>query len=102
MSTPILEFVGLLFMYWIIILLILTVLELSTFQKKIKKFNDKSTVVTNMFKIQAHDSVMCGYFCSGFIDFILKDKNLTDLIYLFSPNNFKNNDDINYFKNSYW
>ena len=55
-----------------------------------------------MFRIQAHDSVMCGYFCSGFIDFILKDKNLTDLIYLFSPNNFKNNDDINYFKNSYW
>ena len=102
MSTPILEFVGLLFMHWIIILLILTVLELSTFQKKFKKFNDKSTVVTNMFRIQAHDSVMCGYFCSGFIDFILKDKNLTDLIYLFSPNNFKNNDDINYFKNSYW
>ena len=69
--------------------------------KEIKKFIDKSTVVTNTFRIQAHDSVMCGYFCIGFIDFMLKGKNLTDLANLFSPNNFKKNDDIisNYLKN---
>ena len=44
---------------------------------------------------------MCGYFCIGFIDFMLKDKNLADFTNLFSPNNFKNNDDIIliYFKN---
>ena len=44
---------------------------------------------------------MCGYFCIGFIDFMLKDKGITDYINLFSPSNFKKNDDIilNYFLN---
>ena len=37
---------------------------------------------------------MCGYFCNGFIDFMIKGKNLTDFNNLFSPNNFKKNDDI--------
>ena len=34
---------------------------------------------------------MCGYFCFGFIDFMLAGKTLADLN-LFSPNNFKKND----------
>ena len=37
---------------------------------------------------------MCGYFCIGFIDFILAEKTLTEFTNLFSPNNFKKNDDI--------
>ena len=42
---------------------------------------------------------MCGHFCIGFIDFTLKGKTLTKYTNLFSPNNFKKNDDIilNYF-----
>ena len=32
----------------------------------------------NIFRIQAHDSVMCGFFCIGFIDFMLKGKSLTE------------------------
>ena len=32
---------------------------------------------------------MCGYFCIGFIDVILKGNKLTDFTNLFSPNNFK-------------
>ena len=39
--------------------------------------------------MQAHDSVMCGYFYIGFIDFILAGKNLTDFTNLFSPNDLK-------------
>ena len=60
---------------------------------------DKSIVVTNIFEIQAYDSVMCGYFCIGFIDFMLAGKTLTDFTNLFSANNFLKNDDIilNYF-----
>ena len=71
--------------------------------KEIKRFIDKSTVVTNIFRIQAYDSVMCGYFCIGFINFMLKAKNLTDFTNVFSPNNFKKNDVIllNYFKTRY-
>ena len=38
---------------------------------------------------------MCGYFCIGFIDFMLAGKTLTDFTNLFSPNHFKINDDIN-------
>ena len=45
---------------------------------------------TNIFKIQAYDSI-CGYFCIGFIDFMLTGKTLTKYTNLFSPNNFKNN-----------
>ena len=50
--------------------------------------------MTNIFIIQAYDSVMCGYFCIGFIDFILKSKTLTDFAYLFSPISFNKNDYI--------
>ena len=47
---------------------------------------------------------MCGYFCIGFIDFMLAGKTLTDFTNLFSPNNFKRNDDIilNYFMTNVW
>ena len=37
---------------------------------------------------------MCGYFRNGFIDYMLEGKNLTDFTNVFSPNNFKKNDDI--------
>ena len=56
--------------------------------KEIKIFIDKSIVVTNIFRIQAYDSIMCGYFCIGFIDFMLAGKTLTEFTNLFSPNNF--------------
>ena len=62
--------------------------------KEIKIFIDKSIVVANVFRIQAHDSVMCGHFCIGFIDFMLKGTTLTDFTNLFSRNNFDKNDDI--------
>ena len=52
------------------------------------------SITTNIFRIQANDSVMCRYFCIGFIDFMLKGKTLTEFTNLFSPNNFKKNDDI--------
>ena len=64
-------------------LLILTVLELNIFQKKLKIFIDNSIVLTNILKIQVYDSVMCGYFCIGFIDFMLKGKILADFTNLF-------------------
>ena len=68
--------------------------------KQIKAFiNNNKNITTNIFRIKAYDSIMCGYFCVGFIDFMLKGKTLTEFTNLFSPNNFKKNDDIilNYF-----
>ena len=37
---------------------------------------------------------MCGYFCNGFINFMLAGKTLTEYTILFLANNFKKNDDI--------
>ena len=39
---------------------------------------------------------MCGYFCIGFVDFMLKGKSVLDIRYtnLFSPSEYKNNDKI--------
>ena len=67
--------------------------------KEIKTFIKNKDIKTNIFRIQAYNSIMCGYFCIGFIDFMLKGKKLTEYTNLFSPNNFKKNDDIilNYF-----
>ena len=63
--------------------------------KEIKAFIGRSlSVTTNIFRIQAFDSIMCGYFCIGFIDFMLAGKALTEYTNLFSPNNFKKNDSI--------
>ena len=42
--------------------------------KEKKIFIGKSIVVTNICRIQAYDSIICGYFCIGFIDFMLKGK----------------------------
>ena len=46
--------------------------------KEIKAFIDNKNIKTNIFRIQAYDSIMCGYFCVGFIDFMLKGKTLTE------------------------
>ena len=56
--------------------------------KEIKKLIGNENIQTSVFGIQAHDSVMCGYFCIGIIDFMLKDKNLIEFTNLFSPNDF--------------
>ena len=34
---------------------------------------------------------MCGYFCTGFIDFMLKGKSLLDYTNLYSPNEYEKN-----------
>ena len=60
--------------------------------KDVEILIDKSIALTYIFRIQAYDSVMCGYFCIGFIDFMLKGKNVTDFTNLFSQNNFLTND----------
>ena len=59
-------------------------------------------IKTNIFRTQAYDSIMCGYFCIEFIDFMFKGKSLTDYANLFSPNDFKKNDDtiLKYFMNN--
>ena len=67
--------------------------------REIMKFIACKKIITNIYRIQAYDSIICGYFCIGFINFMFDGKSLTDYTNLFSPNDFNRNDDIilNYF-----
>ena len=38
----------------------------------LKSIRNKN-IIANIFRVQANNSVMCGYFCIGFIDFMLAD-----------------------------
>ena len=69
--------------------------------KETKIFIGNKNIQTNIFRMQAYDSVICGYVSIGFIDFMLKGTSLTDFTNFFSSNDLKKNDDIilNYFKN---
>ena len=59
--------------------------------KQTRKFIGSKNI-TNIYSIQAYNSVMCRYFCIGFIDFMLKGRNLLEYTNLFSPNRYKKND----------
>ena len=43
--------------------------------KEIKKFIRVKNIITNIYRIQAYNSIMCGNFCIGFIDFMLNGKS---------------------------
>ena len=62
--------------------------------REIMKFIAHKKIITNIYRIQAYDSIMCGYFCNGFINFMFHGKSLTDYTNLFSTNDLKKNDDI--------
>ena len=63
--------------------------------KEIRKLIGNKNIAANIYRIQAYDSIMCGYFCIGFIDFMLKGKSLLEYTNLFSPNEYKKNDKNN-------
>ena len=66
----------------------------------IKKLVGTKNIIANIFRVQVHDSVMCRYFCIGFINFMLAGKKLTDFTDMFSPYDFEKNVNIilSYFK----
>ena len=49
-------------------------------------FIGNKNIKTNIFRIQAHDLIICGYFCMRIIGFMLEGKTLTKYTNLFSPN----------------
>ena len=60
--------------------------------EEIRKLIGNENITTNIYRIQRYDSIMCGYFWIGFIDFMLKSKSLLEYKNLFSPNKYKKND----------
>ena len=59
--------------------------------KEVTKFIGKKNMTKNICRVQACDSMICGYFGIGFIGFILKGKRLLEYTNLFSPNEYKKN-----------
>ena len=53
--------------------------------KEIKKIIGNKNIITNIYRIQSCSSIMCGYFCIGFLDFMPEGKSLLDHTNLFSP-----------------
>ena len=60
--------------------------------KDIKKLIGNKNITTNIYGIQSYDSIMCGYFCIGFFDFMLKSKGWLEYTNLFSANDYEKND----------
>ena len=56
--------------------------------KEIKEFIGNKNIKVNIFGGQENDSIMCGSFYIGFIDFMLTGKKLTDYTNFFSPHDF--------------
>ena len=42
---------------------------------KIRKFIGNKNIITNIYRRQPYDSIMCRYFCTGFVDFMLNGKS---------------------------
>ena len=59
-----------------------------------KKFIGNKNIIINIYRIQPYDSIMCGYFRIGSIDFMRKGTRLLEYTILFSSNDYEKNDKI--------
>ena len=68
--------------------------------EEVKDFVANNNIKASIFRVQANNPVMCGYFCTGFINLMLAGKKLSDFPTLFSPYDFDKNDNkiLSYFK----
>ena len=62
--------------------------------KENKTFIGNKNIITNIYRLQTCNSIMCGHFCIGFIDFMLKGKSLLEYKNLYFPNEERKNDKI--------
>ena len=62
--------------------------------KEIEHAIGNKEIKASIYRLQAYDSIMCGSYCIEFINYMLKGKTLLDYTNLFSPNDFKKNDQI--------
>ena len=57
--------------------------------KEFISFIGNKNITANIFSIQAYYSILCGYVCIEFIDFMLKVRSLLEYTNLFSPNDYE-------------
>ena len=72
------------------------------FEPNCIKISDRS-ITHNIFRIQDNESIVYGFYCIAFIEYMLAGKTLSDYINLLSPNDYKTNGKIiyKYFKHKY-
>ena len=58
-------------------------LNSSTSYRPLSSASQNENIKTNIFRVQAYDSVMCGYLCIGIIHFMFKGKTLRECTNLF-------------------
>ena len=61
--------------------------------EEIKEFIGNKFIKANIFRLQANNSIMCRYFCIGFINFVFAGKTFTDFTSLLFPYDFEKNDE---------
>ena len=68
--------------------------------EEVKGFIENKNIKANIFRVEANNSIVRGYFRIGFIDFMLAGKKLTDFTNMFSACGFEKNDGVilTYFK----
>ena len=69
MNMQMLVHTGLLCMSKILKLVIFDSFGVEHVSEEIENFIGHKNVKTNIFRMQTNNSIMCGYFCIGFIDF---------------------------------
>ena len=71
-------------------------------QEVLNKIRD-NWITHNIFRIPDNESIMCGFYCITFIEYMLVGKTLLDYTNLFSPNDYEKNEKIiyKYFKDKY-
>ena len=62
-------------------------------QEVLNKVKDKS-ITYNIFRMQIDDSIMCRFYYTAFIEYMIAGKALLDYTNLFSPNVYSKNDKI--------
>ena len=55
---------------------------------------ENQNIEANIYRIQVYDSIICGHFCIGLFDSMIKGKSLLEYTNLFSPNAYKKNKKI--------
>ena len=70
--------IGLLYFVTEVKLFVSIVLVLNMYLKKLKHLLRIKNIIANIFRVQANNSVMHGYFCIGLIYFMVAGKKLTD------------------------
>ena len=66
--------------------------------EEIKEFIGNKKIKANIFTVQSNDSIMCGNFCIGFIDFMFVGKKLADFTSMFFAYGFEKDDSKNNFE----